>query len=245
MGLQAEPDDSHKEVKMATSPSRHHPVRDCWVDGTACEVIGLLDCSSVDVESDADDLLPCNRCRAAECAIDRLTGQKLGRHQRGILLGARRPAEPPAPLPQLDSTHSAQVAHTRALRSLEALGLIELTWCRQRDESGRTRRLRSARLTPVGAAIADEYRDLLTSGSRIRWSASRLLSRCRLDTTALTAVFAANLQEAIELRQHLVAGRQSAGREEEEDFTRALTDLHLLLDACERITTAPLHQQQQ
>ena len=229
----------------ATSPTGQHPVRDCWVNGSVCEVIGLLDCSSISLRYVTDDLLPCSRCKAAERAVSQLRGQKLGRHQRGILLGARRPAEPPAPLPQLDSTHSAQVAHTRALRGLEALGLIELTWCRQRDESGRMRRLRAARLTPVGAAIVDEYRDPLSDGSRLRWSTTRLLSRSRLDTTALIAIFAANLQDEIELRQHLAAGRQSAGREEEEDFTRALTDLHLLLDAYERTTTAPLHQQQQ
>ena len=229
---------------MATSPPDQHPVYDCRFDDSPCEVMASFS-RHLDCLQSMDDLLPCSHCRGAERAIDRLAGQKLGRHQRRALLAANSPQERAEPLPSPGPTRSARVAHSRALHGLNAAGLIELTWCRERDESGRTRRLRAARQTPLGEAVVDEYRNSLSGGSRIRWSTTRLLSRCRLDTTALTAVFAANLQEEIELRQHVVAGRQSARREGEEDFTRALTDLHLLLAACERITTAPLHQQQQ
>jgi hypothetical protein len=213
----------------ATSPTRQHPAHDCRIDSSVCEVMPLLfGLLIADAPGSLHELLPCSRCRGAERDAALLAGQKLGRHQRLAVLCASGPQERPEPLPPSETTRSARVAHSRSLRGLEAIGLLELSWCRQRDESGHNRRLRAARRTPLGQAVVDEYGDALTDGSRIRWSTSRLLSRCRLDTASLISLFEANLQEMAELRNHVSAIHRQLARHDDDDvnLTLATTDHH-------------------
>jgi hypothetical protein len=204
-------------------------VHDCRIDGSVCEVLPLLVGHLIaDAPGNLHELLPCSRCRGAERHADLLTGQKLGRHQRRALIAARAPQERAEPLPSPGPTRSARVAFSRSLLGLKSAGLLELSWCRQRDESGRIRRLRAARRTPLGQAVVEEYGEALADGSRIRWSTSRLLSRCRLDTTSLITLFEANLQEATELRNHVSAIHGQLARHDDDDvnLTLATTDHH-------------------
>ena len=206
---------------LATSPPRQHPVHECWVDSVECEVVATLDDS---FDADFVDLLPCDRCRCAERDADRLTGQKLGRHQRRALLDAPAPDEQPRTLPP-SPTRSLQVAHARALRGLEDLGLIKRS-------SQPFERTKACRRTPLGQAVVEEHRQALADGSRIRWSYSNLTRRCRLETAELIEIFGANLEEEIELRRHLsVLRRQLPGRDSGGDFSRALLQLEKIAEA--------------
>ena len=177
---------------QATPPLRQRPVHNCRIDDTACEVMARL---GGPIDADPVDLLPCDRCRCAERDADRLTGQKLGRHQR------------------------------RALRGLEDLGLIKRS-------SQPFERTKACRRTPLGQAVVEEHRQALADGSRIRWSYSNLIRRCRLETAELIEIFGANLEEEIELRRHLsVLRRQLPGRDSGGDFSRALLQSEKIAEA--------------
>ncbi|MBP39522.1 MAG: hypothetical protein CL726_09500 [Chloroflexi bacterium] len=127
--------------------------------------------------------------------------------------------DPPSPI------RSLQVAHARALRGLEDLGLIKRS-------SQPFERTKACRRTPLGQVVVEEHRQALADGSRIRWSYSNLIRRCRLETAELIEIFGANLEEEIELRRYLsVLRRQLPGRDSGGDFSRALLQLEKIAEA--------------
>ncbi len=172
---------------------------ECPVDGRPCEVLepvrpaieAMLEREDLDklVEGAKDYGLPCGGCRKGTADACNLSGLKLGRHERRVLLTANGelyeniyPEEP---------GRAAEEANRRALRKLERVGLVKLgrhyaSMQRNKENpppkwfhSGgrrywmRGRTSRSAVLTPLGVAVVDRCRDELESGAAIRWSPLR------------------------------------------------------------------------
>ncbi len=99
----------------------------CWVNGDACEAVAPI---AHLVDEAAVDSLPCHVCRAAERDTANLSGLRLGRHERRVLLEALPPSgwgelkhEDYTILPEND-TRAAREALRRAIRRLHEAGLI-------------------------------------------------------------------------------------------------------------------------
>jgi hypothetical protein len=142
---------------------------------------------------------PCGSCYVGERDARNLSGLRLGKHERRILLsappgskvgyraGRREEMLQPKIMYPDGPSRAAEEANRRALRKLEAAGLIELsrsaTW--QLDDKppkwfdakrARSRywmmgrRYRSAALTPLGELVVERCRDELENGKPIRWA---------------------------------------------------------------------------
>ncbi len=143
--------------------------------------------------------LPCGNCRKGERDARNLSGLRLGKHERRILLFAPPgskcgwrggPGEPAFPgcgkivYPEGPS-RAAEEANRRALRKLERVGLVELSrehvrfgnappsWFLAKMARSRYgwmgRQYRSAKLTPLGELVVERCRDELEAGKPIRW----------------------------------------------------------------------------
>ena len=95
-----------------------------------------------------------------------LAGVRLGKHERRILLDAPSPSRTAIPLVPAQPGRSASEAHRRALRKLDAVGLIDY-WHRH-QVSGRYLG-NEVRRTPFGQAVIDRYRNEMENGLPIRW----------------------------------------------------------------------------
>ena len=111
-----------------------------------------------------------------------LTGVRLGRHERRLLLAAAVPDAKDGDLVDaLTESRAEQSAVSRAARKLEEVGLARLGQKKIRAEKphplyrGTVQRStvvrRVAWLTPLGAAIVDRYRVRLEASKPIRWGA--------------------------------------------------------------------------
>ncbi len=130
----------------------------CWVDGEACEAVAPI---AGLVDEGAIDCLPCYVCRAAERHAAALSGLRLGRHERRVLLEALPPRdwgnlrhENSTILPEND-TRSAREALRRALRRLHEAGLVQRMTQHAGGEGNRVTR-----------AIYDEYGHLIPGTGR-------------------------------------------------------------------------------
>jgi hypothetical protein len=144
--------------------------------------------------------LPCGSCYVGERDASSLPGLRLGKHERRILLSAPPgsrcgwrdgPGEPTyhfsgkVMLPGGPS-RSDEEANRRALKKLEASGLVELSrgyawevrnppqWLKTKRARSRYwmmgRSCRSAKLTPLGELVVERCRDELEDGKPIRWA---------------------------------------------------------------------------
>lgn len=140
------------------------------------------------------DLRPCATCRRPIFDAQALPGTRLGQQERALLL--RAADEGTAVIAPEGTPRSAQEAALRAARRLEALGLVKRGTIRDLRTSpwetvygwvnmGRGKRqridvryerqrqvfprVRTATLTPFGAAIVAAFREELETGAAIRW----------------------------------------------------------------------------
>jgi hypothetical protein len=138
-------------------------------------------------------VVPCHLCwRPTWAAAQALRGVRLGQHERHILLTAS--GQGGGYVAPRGTSPAAIEAHRRALRRLEAAGLVELRWQCVRGvhetvvpahsfhaagerfdmeeyvqrQSWRSRR-RAVQLTPLGQAVVHACREPLQSGARLRW----------------------------------------------------------------------------
>ncbi len=107
----------------------------CWVDGEPCEAVapiaGLVDEASIETVA-SSGALPCDVCRQAERDTAELSGLRLGKHERRILLEAGPPSDPARIPGNVKRTHlepengtrAAREALRRALRTLHQAGLV-------------------------------------------------------------------------------------------------------------------------
>jgi hypothetical protein len=143
--------------------------------------------------------LPCGSCYIGERDARNLPGLRLGKHERRILLTAPPGSKVGYRAGRGNEMHQPQIiypdgpsrsdeeANRRALKKLEAAGLIELsrayTWDKDQEppkwfnaKQARSRywmmgrRYRSAALTPLGALVVERCRDELGNGKPIRWA---------------------------------------------------------------------------
>lgn len=126
-----------------------------------------------------------------------IRGIRLGQCARRILLLAPRPSQEPDIVPPRRPGRASADSHRRAMRSLAAHGLIELTWKTEIVETRQVRRSprvrwdsiagvygegdpvpaqveraikrRAVRLTPLGELVVDRLRPVLENGRRVRW----------------------------------------------------------------------------
>jgi hypothetical protein len=182
----------------------------CPVDGQPCKVLEPLrekmvedlghDGAAQIVEDAKKYGLPCGSCRKGEQDARNLSGLRLGKHERRILLFAPPgskcgwrdgPGNPTFPsvgkvvYPEGPS-RAAEEANRRALRKLERAGLVELSrdwvgfddqlpeWFWAKKARSRYwvmgRRYRTAKLTPLGELVVERCRDQLENGKPIRWA---------------------------------------------------------------------------
>jgi len=143
--------------------------------------------------------LPCGSCYVGERDACNLQGVRLGKHERRILLcappgskvGYRAGRDAEMLQPQIiypdGPSRSDEEANRRALKKLEAAGLIELSrdytwdkgqeppkWFKAKQARSRYwamgRRYRSAMLSPLGELVVERCRDELENGKPIRWA---------------------------------------------------------------------------
>jgi hypothetical protein len=126
-----------------------------------------------------------------------LRGLRLGRCARRILLLAPSTSQDPAIVPPDRPDRASADSHRRAMRSLAAHGLVELTWSTETVETRQVRtsprvrwdasagvyqdgdpsptrverdvKRRAIRLTLLGESVVDRFRRALENGQRIRW----------------------------------------------------------------------------
>jgi hypothetical protein len=131
-------------------------------------------------------------------SLEGIRGLRLGRCARRILLLAPLPSQEPTVVPAERPERASADSHRRAMRSLAAHGLVELTWKTEILETKQVRRSphvrwdssagvyregdapptpveramkrRAIRLTPLGELVVDRLRPALENGRRIRWS---------------------------------------------------------------------------
>jgi hypothetical protein len=112
----------------------------------------------------------------------RLVHVRFGKQERALLLGAN--GENWTPLPEWNQPKNKPTL-SRAIHKLIHLGLIESDYDYAPGQRSATRRdrwdgseqnyniyydrTRMLKLTPLGAAVVDQFRDALASGKRIRW----------------------------------------------------------------------------
>ena len=138
-------------------------------------------------------VVPCGLCwRPTWAAAQALRGVRLGQHERHSLLTAS--SQGAGYVAPRGTSPAAVEAHRRALRRLEAAGLVGLSWQDRRGQretilpahsfhavgetmwmeervqrrSWRSRR-RAVQLTPLGQAVVHACREPLQSGARLRW----------------------------------------------------------------------------
>ena len=118
-----------------------------------------------------------SECQAEQSIAD-LTGLRLGKHERQILLQGPGPGEETLVILPDGEGRSADEANRRAMRRLERAGLLE-RWCKycrvnrkKPDPWWKTRGVWkiAVRLTPLGQAVRDHLREHLATGKRIRWA---------------------------------------------------------------------------
>jgi hypothetical protein len=152
---------------------------------------------AADLTADAVEYgLPCGSCYVGERDARSLPGLRLGKHERRILLATQPPTDgaayeiiyPDGP------SRAAEEANRRALKKLEAAGLVQLSqhypswqrlsiakvgqkepeWFQAKQNRSRYnhmgRRYRSAMLTPLGGLVVERCRDELEGGKPIRWA---------------------------------------------------------------------------
>jgi hypothetical protein len=162
------------------------------------EDLGRVEAAKL-VEDAAKYGLPCGSCRRGAQDARNLSGLRLGRHERRILLFAPPgskcgwrdgPGNPTYPAcgkvvyPE-EPSRAAEEANRRALRKLERSGLVELSrewvgfgnqpppWFLAKKARSRYwargRRYRTAKLTPLGELVVARCRRELEGGKPIRW----------------------------------------------------------------------------
>jgi hypothetical protein len=119
-------------------------------------------------DTNRDDTMMC----IVRCHLERT---RLGKHERAILLAHTETWALSEAWEAVHSVHSPLANKrpplSRAIWRLERLKLIEVKWCgSQCIGDGEYICGRQLRLTPLGVAVVEQFRDALASGKRIRWA---------------------------------------------------------------------------
>ncbi len=181
----------HSDTKRCDAATMTHATTShvCLVDDQPCEVVALFadrfDGDLREAMEKVEGWLPCQRCRAMEQNAARMTGVRLGKHERRVLLnapsweGEAKVIKPPA------EGRAADEANRRAIRKLSRVGLIWIGWrvtkvatvqttvCWGSGEEKNVKReyhKRAVWLTPLGEAAVERLRDDIAIGKSIRWT---------------------------------------------------------------------------
>jgi len=190
----------------------------CHIDERPCEV-EVLFAHHLPAETAATALeqygrcLPCHVCRYLDGAPARLTGLRLGKREREVLLKAAPPSAKDGTKLVADVAARAERESTlRAVRRLFGVGLLAVG----RAATSRTRTVtygyggkydtkwnyytRAVWLSEFGEAIVGRCRAELESGRRIRWGDRVLeaLRAVRPDARALLALYAKDVRRHME-----------------------------------------------
>ena len=108
-----------KGCTVMMRPSRSNV--SCWVDGKRCDVVGVLTPHSSKRFSESfaalKELLPCGSCaRRLNADVAKLTGLRLGKHERRILLAAPPPDREPSVVSAEGASRSASEVHRQGSR---------------------------------------------------------------------------------------------------------------------------------
>jgi len=198
---------------------------ECYVDKRPCEVVAQFDHAlpperSAEAVAAVASWLPCDMCRLAEAQTAALSGVRLGRHERRVLLSAPGPEDKAVIIAPESDTRAADEALRRAIRKLGASGLVwldkepvevraqyhkrielEKVWGNRWGwETTRraTVRKRSVKLSPLGAAVVNLARADLEGGRPVRWSKYQAdgLAATRRTPVELLEVFAPEAKKA-------------------------------------------------
>ena len=177
----------------------------CPVDQRPCEVLALSQGFPEEMEvfeavEDLWALLPCQRCREGEKTVQSLLGTRLGRHERRILLEAPSNVEKPVHLEPEADTRSAEEALLRAMRKLEASGLVERTWVGGKKYEPQSKM--AVRRTVPGDWVVSLIKHPLLTGAAIRWGKylEEMRKRVRKDSPEVLAKEFRRELEAVRVR---------------------------------------------
>ncbi len=221
-------------TQVTGSEAQHAPFA-CVVDGQPCEVMAAFPCVP-DPCREVISCLPCNECRLVETHAAGLSGVRLGKHERRLLLeaslltGTQKVRVTPAV-----RNASLREAHRRAARKLVKAGLVIAHSSKVEARSKRTthyvydreaRRwryssvpepvtmnveVRTITLSPLGAALVGFVSDDLEAGSRIRWDKhrGRAISQVRKATDELVDSFADSIADSKPRHDERLASAES------------------------------------
>ena len=248
-------------------PSRHNV--SCWVDGKRCDIARLL--SPHDSKRFAEsfevlkELLPCGRCtRRLNGDVAKLSGLRLGKHERRILLAAPPPHHEPIVVSTEGASRSASEVHRRAVRRLATAGLVDVrtksveietkavawSWGNHfsrtlpGDRVKRRFHCQAVVRTPLGQTVVQRLTSTLTSGGVIRWAEHRptLVGQTAESPSRLTQRFLAKVKkfaEACERRRMMLALlRGHGGRRQAEARARAAAEITQRRRACQVMSQA-------
>lgn len=170
-----------------------------------------------------EDKLPCQYCLWMEECVKNLSGLRLGKHERRVLLSAP-PSDAEAAIIEPDGeTRAADEANRRAIRKLFNAGLLFTSYKEVETETRRIARTdtglkvwtgenikriyrkRSVWLSPLGEAIVRRLADRLKAGKPIRWSNHQapLLEACKRDPIELLPAFEDDVEILVGMYKHL------------------------------------------
>ena len=183
----------------------------CKIDGQVCDIArpalaSLEKCVTPKVAV-IQRLLPCLECKEAKVFAMRLSGLRLGKHDKHVLLAAPSSDQNRIVIDPVGGGRSAEEIHRRAIRKLGRIGLVSLgdkpisQETEQKNYFGKNvKRIyhrRTVQLTPLGTAIVEKFGDKIKAGKTIRWSdhVTELVEAVNLTQSELVAVFQNRLEE--------------------------------------------------
>ena len=239
----------------------------CWLDGKRCAVVSVLTPHSSKQFSESfaalKELLPCGSCaRRLHGDVAKLSGLRLGKHERRILLAAPPPDREPTVVAAEGASRSASEVHRRAVRRLATAGLVDLrlksveietkavawSWgnhyCRTPMDERVKRQFHCQAVvrTPLGQTIVQRLTSTLASGGVIRWAEHRatLVARTAQSPAALTVRFLAKVKNFAEFcafrRTMLALLHGQGGRRQAEARERAAAEITQRLLACQVVS---------
>lgn len=185
----------------------------CSINKEECDVVVNTPdvCGESLSEKVLQRLLPCSNCRKGEDDARVLSGVRLGKHERRILLLAPGPGEELTVIDPEDAERATEESHRRAIRKLAGIGLLSLIKrmvnTSTRSNSKRNGYRTNARLSPLGQAVVNRVRTELTEGKPIRWHLHQdvLVSDIRLTIPELVEIFMPRFHEKLEMNADLNA----------------------------------------
>jgi len=188
----------------------------CKIDGQVCDIArpalaSLEKCVTPKVAV-IQRLLPCLECKEAEVFALRLSGLRLGKHDKHVLLAAPSSDQNRIVIDPVGGGRSAEEVHRRAIRKLAGKGLLDLDDAlvtketKQKSSYGhrvkRGYRMTIVRLTPLGSSLVKLVDADLNTGKPIKWKKiiQKLITELRLPKKDLITVFKGRLKEYTEIK---------------------------------------------